>query len=361
MPPRYAYWTILAGGLPTAFRATDREDLLPTFQRIREKHPDAEMKWFARGKLWASPEEAREKGTREGHDRGERREGSSRQGAAGKRPEGRGRDWRPGGEHRDPRQKYKDAKKARNLERRADRFARKEGGRRPSGDQQGRQGATAGAPRSDWRDRDRAPRETNVRRGGPSGPPGSDWRDRTPREKPHGDKLRPKSFTPRTDRSPQGDWRDRPPRSNWRDRDRAPRETDVRRGGPSGPPGSGWRDRTPREKPHGDKIQSQKNQGWRRERPQSAAGQRPFDRKEFNRGGRKPHGDRRPNGAGKRDGWRAQGTEEPPTPPRPRGPNREPRPGEAPPPPAPPRPSEPSEPPPPPPERGRGRKDHRRR
>ena len=59
MPPRYAYWTIIAGGLPTAFRAAEREELLPTFQRIREKHPDAQMKWFARGKLWESPEAAR--------------------------------------------------------------------------------------------------------------------------------------------------------------------------------------------------------------------------------------------------------------------------------------------------------------
>ena len=30
MPPRYAYWTIIAGGLPTAFRAAEREELLPT-------------------------------------------------------------------------------------------------------------------------------------------------------------------------------------------------------------------------------------------------------------------------------------------------------------------------------------------
>ena len=58
MPPRYAYWTILAGGLPTAFRTTEREELLPTFKRILEKHPDAEMKYFARGKLWDSPEAA---------------------------------------------------------------------------------------------------------------------------------------------------------------------------------------------------------------------------------------------------------------------------------------------------------------
>ena len=44
MPPRFAYWTILAGGLPTAFRAAEREELLPTFKRIQEKHPDAVMK-----------------------------------------------------------------------------------------------------------------------------------------------------------------------------------------------------------------------------------------------------------------------------------------------------------------------------
>src|SRR5687767_12782114 len=59
MPPRYAYWTILAGGLPTAFRAAKQEDLLPTFKRLKEKHPDAEMKWFARGKLWDSQEDSR--------------------------------------------------------------------------------------------------------------------------------------------------------------------------------------------------------------------------------------------------------------------------------------------------------------
>ncbi len=87
MPPRYSYWTILAGGLPTAFRATERADLLPTFNRIREKHPDAEMKWFARGRLWASPEDAQ----------------ADLQRARVRRS----RDWRPGGEHRDPRQAFK--------------------------------------------------------------------------------------------------------------------------------------------------------------------------------------------------------------------------------------------------------------
>jgi hypothetical protein len=87
MPPRYSYWTILAGGLPTAFRAAERADLLPTFNRIREKHPDAQMKWFARGRLWESPEEAQ----------------ADLQRARVRRD----RDWRPGGEHRDPRQAFK--------------------------------------------------------------------------------------------------------------------------------------------------------------------------------------------------------------------------------------------------------------
>lgn len=93
MPPRYSYWTILAGGLPTAFRAAERADLLPTFNRIREKHPDAEMKWFARGRLWSSPEEAQADLKRERVKRD--------------------RDWRPGGDHRDPRQAFRKRKAAR--------------------------------------------------------------------------------------------------------------------------------------------------------------------------------------------------------------------------------------------------------
>src|SRR5688572_6859484 len=133
MPPRYAYWTIIAGGLPTAFRTAERDELLPTFTRIKEKHPDAEMKYFARGKLWTSQEEARLAAQVQ-------REGRMA------RPS-RGRDWRPGGEHRDPRQKFKDAKQARNLTWRKERFERRQ----------------LGAPT----------------------PP-----DAPPREKPHGDPLR---------------------------------------------------------------------------------------------------------------------------------------------------------------------------
>jgi hypothetical protein len=106
MPPRFAYWTILAGGLPTAFRAADRDDLLPTFRRIQDKHPDAELKWFARGKLWASPEAAHAD-----RDRAVER---------------RHRSWRPGGDHRDRRESFKTAARERNQARRQERFSRKQ-------------------------------------------------------------------------------------------------------------------------------------------------------------------------------------------------------------------------------------------
>src|SRR5215207_10821098 len=92
MPPRHAYWTILVDDQPTAFRAHETEELLPTLNRLKEKNPTAVMKWFERGQLWDSREAARDAGLGEG--------------------ERRDRNWRPGGVHQDPRQPYKDAKKA---------------------------------------------------------------------------------------------------------------------------------------------------------------------------------------------------------------------------------------------------------
>jgi hypothetical protein len=88
MPPRFAYWTIILEGKPTAFRAQQKEELLPTFRQLQAKHPETVMKWFARGKLWSSPEEAHAAGRRSGTER-------------------RTPDWRPGGEHRDPRERFK--------------------------------------------------------------------------------------------------------------------------------------------------------------------------------------------------------------------------------------------------------------
>jgi hypothetical protein len=86
VPPRYAYWTILIDNRPTAFRAREQADLLPTLHQLKRTNPNAEMKWFARGKLWDTPEQAQWARTN-----------------LPKRAEQRGRDWRPGGTHTDPR------------------------------------------------------------------------------------------------------------------------------------------------------------------------------------------------------------------------------------------------------------------
>jgi hypothetical protein len=103
MPPRYAYWTILVDEQPTAFRAGDREDLQPTFKRLKEKHPSARMVWFQNGRIWDSRLDAQEamrargemgrKGdARQGggsSDRSPRREQVERRDASGKL------DWQP--------------------------------------------------------------------------------------------------------------------------------------------------------------------------------------------------------------------------------------------------------------------------
>ena len=106
MPPRYAYWTILVDGQPTAFRAAEPDELLPTLKRLQVKQPAAIMKWFQRGRLWESKEEAKDK-----LDQGY----TVAPDGVLVPPDatsGRGKGWRPGGEHKDPREKYQLAKKA---------------------------------------------------------------------------------------------------------------------------------------------------------------------------------------------------------------------------------------------------------
>lgn len=95
MPPRFTYWTIIVGQQATAFRSQTREELLPTLKQIQRRHPDAVMMWFARGRLWHSPQEAR--------DAQQRRRDTPR----ARSTERRGQGWRPGGEHRDPRDRFK--------------------------------------------------------------------------------------------------------------------------------------------------------------------------------------------------------------------------------------------------------------
>ncbi|MGE5243907.1 MAG: hypothetical protein ACM3SQ_06745 [Betaproteobacteria bacterium] len=108
MPPRYAFWTILIDDGSTAFRARERAELLPTLAQLRRTNKNVEMRWFARGRLWTSPEEER---------------------AARQRPkpaQKRGRDWRPGGEHKDPRAHFRELEQKRRQEKRKRSFERKQ-------------------------------------------------------------------------------------------------------------------------------------------------------------------------------------------------------------------------------------------
>jgi 23S rRNA pseudouridine2605 synthase len=146
MPPRFAYWTIILDGAPTSFRAREQAEILPIFNQLKRKNPAAQLKWFSGGKLWDSPEQAREerqlarvrefraersKEVREERAREEqalaefrRQHGRPADGRDQRVPRGEGaafgptrpkpaprsdrsKAWRPGGDHKDPRDKYK--------------------------------------------------------------------------------------------------------------------------------------------------------------------------------------------------------------------------------------------------------------
>lgn len=111
MPPRFAFWTILIDGQPTAFRARTQEELLPTLRQLRSTNPGATMKWFARGRIWDSPEAAADALRR---PRREPRESP-------------GRDWRPGGVHKDPRARFKQSR-----DQRRQRFSRQQRSKKKS-------------------------------------------------------------------------------------------------------------------------------------------------------------------------------------------------------------------------------------
>jgi hypothetical protein len=170
------------------------------------------MKWFARGRLWESPEDA-QSAQRRGRER-------------------RARDWRPGGEHRDPRTRFeipRDEKRRR--------FAAKQ--------------------RRDFRDRSGSvsPQEPSDR------PPHP--RERTDRDRPR----EPRSGKPPARPGEQRDQDRRPPRPEWKDRsDRKP---------------SAPRDRPPRD---GERRSPQPPTGWS---PKSSEGTGKRPRTEAGKG---PHG-----------------------------------------------------------------------
>ncbi len=259
MPPRYSYWTIVAGGLPTAFRAVKRDELLPTFARLREKQPDAVLKWFARGRLWESPDQAREALKTE---------------APGQRQlaRARGRDWRPGGEHRDPRQKFIDAQKKLNAERRQERWERKNpDGAASRGERTRNQG---------YRGPKNTPRPSPFER--PGAPGGGERRD--PRQK-----FIDTQKAPNAQRRQERWERKNPDGAAWRGErahsqgNRGPKNTSRPSGfGRAGAPG-GERRRPPKSaqgSPHPDSGSNASG------RPST----RPFGKRPIPRGGSRPRG-----------------------------------------------------------------------
>ena len=252
MPPRYTYWTIILEGKPTAFRAHTRDELLPTLRQLQARHPDAVLLWFARGRLWQSPDEARAALTaqRAARDR-------------------RGPGWRPGGTHQDPRDRFKvprDEKRRRFAERfRRDRQEQGSRGGEGGPDRPGKERPAHSRPGA-RPDRPRGPHQGDRR-----------WRSPRPRDDrpPSGDRFPPRDRSPSGERRPSGD---RPP---WGDR--KPSQSREERGQPPG--------RKPDRKPgrprgHGDGD----TRPWSPDRRRSG----PPDR----RGGRKPGGGGRKGGGG---------------------------------------------------------------
>ena len=95
---RHGWWVIVARSKPTAFRAKRRDTLVPTLRQLQRTTPDAALMWFDRGRFWESQTQAADalKAAR----------------TAPRRPG----DWRPGGDHKDPRARYaltRDQKRAR--------------------------------------------------------------------------------------------------------------------------------------------------------------------------------------------------------------------------------------------------------
>jgi len=247
MPPRFAYWTIILEGKPTAFRAQHRDELVPTMKQLQARHPDVVMKWFARGRLWSSPEEAQ----------ASRRAGTH---------EGRGPAWRPGGEHRDPRDRFKiprDVKRrrfaAKLRERREEDLHRS--GARPSG-------RDSGPPRSSFKQHDKRTHGTPFEKG--SGRAHGRPLERTKRS------HRRAPFERNSDRA-----RSRP---EWR-RERDQRPASHRAKHPPGGDADQRPNRRPRTRPEQRDASKSEREGREERRPRPPA---------------RPPGGRKPGGGGRR-------------------------------------------------------------
>jgi hypothetical protein len=268
VPPRYAYWTILIDDKPTAFRAREREELQPTLVQLQRKNENVIMRWFARGKLWASREAERDDFQMQKHAASaprERRDG--RDPAKPEGPERRGSDWRPGGTHKDPRDRFK----KKNRPERG--WSEKDPATQRDRDKPGYAASRPREPRGD-RPWSKNPPSAGPSRDTAAGPPRGDrpWTKPGATNKPAGPprRDRPWSDKPAGD-APRGDrpWQNKPrgdrPWSNKAPGDR-PRSNK--------PPG----DRPWSDKPPGDRPRSNKPPGdrpWSNKPP----GDRPWSNK----------------------------------------------------------------------------------
>jgi len=167
VPPRFAYWTILIDNAPTAFRARDPQELLPTLNQLKRTNPNIVMKWFSGGTLWDSPEAARDARRRPAPPR-----------------EKRSADWRPGGAHQDPRDRFKG--KPRRDKPRGPQPPR--GAQPPPGAQPFRAARPAGAERKPWHGKPAGrPQGQRPWRPKASGDQSRPWRDK-PGAPPRGEK-----------------------------------------------------------------------------------------------------------------------------------------------------------------------------
>lgn len=245
MPPRFAYWTILIDSAPTAFRAREQADLLPTLRQLRRTHPNVVLRWFAQGRLWESPEAARESRTRRPED-----------------AERRGWEWRPGGQHRDPRMRRRPPGGPGKPERPAE-PGRKAGG---AGRSERRGGPHAQKP---W-DKPRPQGADRDRRQHSGGQGDGRSHHRQPDARVHGEAHRPSSHD--RHRPPdRGDRQSQEARPK-RDSDRRPVGKPKPEGGKKGFPKPQWRahDRKGRPVP-------QRRSSWTPKRRPQGASHKPTD------------------------------------------------------------------------------------
>jgi len=215
MPPPTMFWVILIGKTPTAFHAKEREDLLPTLRQLQRTQEDVTLRWFERGKVWESPEAAI----------------GAWKLAATEARERRTKEWRPGGEHRDPKARFemtRDQKRAK--------FKRDQrgGGGSDEGGSESPFGPRVPRPRPEGRPEGRSERRPETQsEGRPFGdrPPRRDRPEPPPMENPFKERVRSerplssdrprysdspfgdRPFKPRTERPPSFDRSERPERT----------------------------------------------------------------------------------------------------------------------------------------------------